>query len=179
MIEMLIVISIIMVLAGMLIPAVGMARAYARKVSAKSEIENITAAWKHYYAEYQRWPSFVTTEAPVRISGAVAQALTAGALTADNPRRMRFMNFKRFNTSTNPISPWGNPEVDDAATPEKHYYYAIFDANFDNTIPATTTGAPAWDMPTTGAVHQSVIVWTVNDDADEGSDRWIIGNWQE
>lgn len=178
-IEMLIVIGIILVLVGLLLPAVGLARAAARKVTARSEIENIASAWKLYYAEYQCWPSFVTTETPLRISGDVAKTLSAGSSSVDNPRRMKFMAFKRSNVSTNPITPWGNPDIPDASTPEKHYYYVMFDANFDNVIPAATVGAPAWDKPTTGDVHQAVIVWTVNDDADEGSDEWILGDWQE
>lgn len=178
-IEMLVVIAIIMVLAGLLLPAIGMARAFARKTTAKSEIENIAAAWMHYYGEYQRWPSFVTGESPIRIAGTAAAAISAGSLTIDNPRRIKFMGFKRLNLSTNPVTPWANAEVTDSDTPEKHYYYVMFDANFDNKIDATTSGPPSWDMPTTGDVHQAVIVWTVNDDADEGGDKWIIGSWQE
>lgn len=178
-IEMLVVIGIIMILAGLLLPAISLARAFARKATAKSEIENIAAAWMHYYSEYQRWPSFVSGETPVRIADDVADALSAGALGIDNPRRIKFMGFKRFNLSTNPVTPWARTEVTDADTPEKHYYYVMFDANFDNKIDATTSGPPSWDMPTTEDVNQSVIVWTVNDDADEGSDKWIIGSWQE
>lgn len=175
-IEMLIVIGILLVLLALLMPAIGMARAYARKVTARNEIENIAAAWQHYYSEYQRWPSMATVEAPLRISGALGNVLHAGAVGIDNPRRMKFMAFKRFNVAGDPVSPWGDPDLGSGAapSPSNDYYYVIFDANFDNVIPSTVPGFPAATN-----IHQSAIVWTVNKDAKPGDTDYIIGDWQQ
>jgi prepilin-type N-terminal cleavage/methylation domain-containing protein len=182
-IEMLVVIAIIVVLMGLLLAGVSAVRAHARRVVAKTEVAHIAAAWRHYYSEYQRWPGMATDEVPLRIEGPVAEVLGGGVLGPDNPRRMRFCRFNRFNVSSNPISPWGHTELTDAETDEDHYYYVMFDTDFNNVIEATVSD-PAdrgWDAPLAEDVKDSVIVWTVNPDAedDKADYSYIIGSWNE
>jgi prepilin-type N-terminal cleavage/methylation domain-containing protein len=182
-IELLVVIAIIVVLMGLLLVGVSAARSHARKVVAKTEVAHIAAAWRHYYSEYQRWPSFATDGIPVRIEGPVAEVLGGGVLGPDNPRRLRFCRFNRFNASSNPVSPWASTEATDADTDEDHYYYVMFDADFNNLIEASVSDPAfrAWDAPLAEDLEDSLIVWTVNTDreGDPADYSYIIGSWNE
>lgn len=184
-IEMLVVIAIMIILFALLVPAVSLVRGVARRSVAKTEATHIAAAWEHYYSQYQRWPSFVTSGDPVPIEGTTAQLLCpppGGTISPDNPRRLAFLTFNRINTNGLarfcPVSPWGGldtPILDDWK------YYAIFDADFDNVIPATAASLAdrSWDRPNATSVHASVIVWTVNPDVEASNTRYIIGSWDE
>ena len=54
--ELLVVIGIISILAGMILPALGKAKDSAKKAQAKSEMQNISGAVRAYEAEYSRYP---------------------------------------------------------------------------------------------------------------------------
>lgn len=166
-IELLVVIAIIGTLAALLMPAVAMVRARARRVVAQSEVNQILAGWKHYYSEYQRWPDTVVSETAIPLSDDLARLLWAGELDTDNPRRISFIQFNRMNADTNPISPWGDPE----GTGTNYLYYVKFDSNFDNLIPAAGDTPPA-------DVRDALIVWTVNWDETPGEQNYIVGSWR-
>jgi prepilin-type N-terminal cleavage/methylation domain-containing protein len=55
-VELLVVIGIISILAGMILPALGKAKDSAKKAQAKSEMQNISGAVRAYEAEYSRYP---------------------------------------------------------------------------------------------------------------------------
>ena len=55
-VELLVVIGIIAILAGMILPALGKAKDSAKKAQAKSEMQNISGAVRAYEAEYSRFP---------------------------------------------------------------------------------------------------------------------------
>ena len=56
-IELLVVISIIAVLAGMLLPVLGIAKTRAKVTKAKTEISNLMTAINQYEADYHRYPA--------------------------------------------------------------------------------------------------------------------------
>jgi len=56
-IELLVVISIIAVLAGMLLPVLGIAKTRAKVAKAKTEISNLMTAINQYEADYHRYPA--------------------------------------------------------------------------------------------------------------------------
>jgi prepilin-type N-terminal cleavage/methylation domain-containing protein len=55
-VELLVVIGIIAILAGMILPALGKAKDSAKKAQVKSEMQNISGAVRAYEAEYSRFP---------------------------------------------------------------------------------------------------------------------------
>ena len=55
-VELLVVIGIIAILAGMILPALAKAKDSAKKAQAKSEMQNISGAVRAYEAEYSRFP---------------------------------------------------------------------------------------------------------------------------
>jgi prepilin-type N-terminal cleavage/methylation domain-containing protein len=177
-IEMLVTIAIIMLLASLLLPAVAMARRNARVAAAKGEVRHLEAAMKQYYSEYERWPSELAEGDVAQVSGLLADVLSHGAFDAtNNPHKLSFMEFKRFNADGSPINPFGDPDLDDSATDERHFYYLQVDDDYDNLIPESP-GAPAtWD-PLTNTLRRTVIAWTVNPDLEPGDEGYIIGSWQ-
>lgn len=188
-IELLVVISIIVILMGLLLVSITGVRTHARKAMAKTEVEQLAAAWKHYYSEYNRWPSFAPVpESWVRIApaappvpGGDALMIMTGELCPNNPRRIPFAQFNRLNLDGTPVSPWGRDDVGDADTDDDVFYYVMFDTDYNNTLEATAAslGDRTWDSPLATNVNESVIVWAVNQDLVPADREYIIGSWTD
>ncbi len=170
-IEILVVIAIIGILAGLLLPAVAAVKRFVRKVKARAEVEQMEGAWSVYYQTYQKWPSFATAEATaVPIDGAAATVLMGGNDADNNNRkRMQFMQFQSVTNGT-PVNVWAI--LMPGLPIEQFKYYARFDLDYDNQI----TGLPdAWPEP----VKRNVVIWTINPTVAEGHKDRIIGSWQQ
>jgi len=172
--ELLIVIAIIAVLAGLMMPAYSWIKRRGRTVQAKTEVEHLETAWKSYFAEYKRWPKDVEEAREYRIQngmmGVPLMLILQGHEDArtDNPRKWKFMEFSMLNKSTgDPVNPWADP--DSNAPDERDYYYVKFDTDFDNNIrvPDALRGSVEDEN-----LSRSVIVWTEDDKGN------IIGSWQ-
>lgn len=107
-IELLTVIMIIMVLAGLLAPVLQIARESARKKKAKTESVDLAKAWDAYWRTYTNWP----------VGGAQTTiAMTAGYVadlngnSPNNPWGMKFMDFPRraLQPGVGFRDPWGTP----------------------------------------------------------------------
>lgn len=152
-IEMLVVIAIIGILAGMILTAVSKSIAKGRATRASAEARQLATAWESYYREYAYWPAgFGGTEGtpstPAMASGCTN--LLGGANVPDgaNPSgaNPRFINF--FEVRGREFrDPWG-----------EEYRY-ILDQNFDGKI---TT-------PWGEVVGRSVIVWSKGENKDDSS----------
>jgi prepilin-type N-terminal cleavage/methylation domain-containing protein len=102
-IELLVVISVIVVLMGLLIPAIGIARAQARKAKARTQIMQIQAALKQFKDVNGMYPEMdYSVDPPVAMS-ANGQANTAALLKA-----LKTVNREDFRDSTL-LDPFRNP----------------------------------------------------------------------
>jgi prepilin-type N-terminal cleavage/methylation domain-containing protein len=182
-IELLVVIGIIGALASLLIPATGLVRRRARVIEAKKDVNQIEAALNEYHATYRRWP-FLVGDAlgdspPIKIAGEMAELLISGAYDdLDNPKRLTFLGFNYLNASESPISPWGDEELEDTEEGIEHFYWAIFDLNYDNEILGCCP-CGSFLCPISNNVNRSVIVWTANPDLPPTHSAYIIGSWKE
>lgn len=131
-VELLVVIVVISMLAGLLMPALGGAREAAKKAKAQTMVGSLHSAIKMYYNEYGTWPNAsYTAEHTLTVAenACLLQMLQgsnvnlAGSTTANgNPRRIPFLtikqtdigkvdgNYKKIATggTDNLVNPWGN-----------------------------------------------------------------------
>lgn len=177
-IEMLIVISIISVLLGLLYGPLERARTFSRRVIAYTEVKNIEAALKQYYAHYHDWPVNVGTfidsisqplapasggdggfiidkNASDMLQGTLTDSSVQGLRDA-NPDRIPFIEFARFVKVADqgvPVNPF---RVASDAT-QTRQYKVLFDLDNDSEILVTDAGVSGFSTN----VYKSVAVWTV------------------
>lgn len=163
--ELVVVVAIISLLAAMLFPVFSSVRRQARKTAAFTEAQNIETALKQYYAEYAKWPTGLTETAGTRISGDLADILQGGNPDGSNPKQLQFMQFSRFDSNNNPVNPWAGRDTPGTAD---SFYYALCDRNYDNIV----------QTPDTQTVRRTIIVWTINGDAELNDSDYYVGTWQ-
>lgn len=165
-IELLTVIAIIGILAGLLLPALGKARQKAKIAKAQTEVSSLEAAWKAYFTEYGKWPCSATQCPPggqpategtsqgvqafseiVALLGGYAGTVNSYQPARDNPRLIRFLEIPQKSISSTGafVDPWGNP------------YKMLFDLDYDNWI----------GTPNFGNIARSVIVWSRGPDGKD------------
>ncbi len=181
-IELLVVIGVIVVLIGLLLPALSIVKQRAKVIEARKDVNQIEAALNEYLATYRRWPLLgepATPGGPIKVADDMAELLISGAYDdIDNTKRLTFMSFKRINESGSPITPWGNEDFEDASEDDKHYYWVMLDTDFDNVIIGCDC-FPSIVTPLSNDVNRSVIAWTANTDADPSEEAFIIGSWEQ
>ncbi len=172
---MLIVISIISILLGMLYGSLERARKFGRRVVAYTEVKNIEAAFKQYYAHYHGWPPSDFIDALSRplaqgedkgfLIDADAARMLQGALTDTdppvlrnaNPDRIPFIEFSRFSTQSQNQSIPVNPFRVTSGSIESRQYKVLFDLDNDNEIIVTDPAVSSYSTN----VFKTVVVWTV------------------
>ena len=102
-IEMLVVIAIIGILAGLLLTAVGAVRTQARKVQTRNEAEQLRVAWLEYNREYKHFPA--TPPDITEMNTREVAILRGGSNFLDNPKGFTFFDLKA--TATNYVDCWG------------------------------------------------------------------------
>jgi len=149
-IEILVVIAIIALLAGLLFPALQGARETAKKSKTQVTISGLSTALKSYYNEYGYWPSTPTPpsndeELTVADNESLYQMLSGSNLWLDateggNPRRIIFLEHKSSDLGTVDaaylkVTPGGTPNL---VNPWGNAYRIVFDYNGDGV--ATNAG---------------------------------------
>ena len=166
-VELLVVISIIVILAGLSFPAVNGALDSAKKTQAKSNAVQIAGAVSAYEVEYGKLP----TNSAGLVDSAFMNILT-GADTANNSRGIVFLEaqeWKKGKGGTNSVGycdPWGNTSA----------YAIALDAgsadatNYDNQIKVSTNGAASGTYP----VMKKVGVWNVTNTTN----KYQVRSWE-
>jgi type II secretory pathway pseudopilin PulG len=110
MIEMLTVVGIVMVLAGLTLSGLNVARGRAKGVRARRDIAQLTTAWNAYFADYGRFPAVTGNSLTngVTVTGQDVVQILRGRENYGgmNPRKVTYMDF-HVNTTQFP-DPWGN-----------------------------------------------------------------------
>ena len=155
--ELLVVITIILVLTGLLFPAVQSVLGGAKKAQAKNDLTQIVTAVSAYYAEYGKYP--IATDDTVLSDADTSRlfnTLRAIGSTADNPRQIAFISPPEDSTQLYPggkigsdgrfCDPWGTP------------YKVAIDGDYSGFIanPYGGSGGAGADP-----VRQGVIAWSL------------------
>ena len=193
-IEMLIVISIISVLLGLLYGSLERARKFSRRAVAYTEVKNIEAALKQYYAHYHDWPPITvsaTAELPsgqdsgfqidkdiaTMLQGTISDNTMPATIKAANPDRIPFIEFARKNSFGVPINPFRL-----TSSTETRQYKVLFDLDNDSQIQVVENASGY-----TTNVYASVAVWTVipgtvssgqNNGTTTVADE-VLGSWDQ
>lgn len=128
-IELLIVIAIIAILAGLAFPAVQGALNSGKKAQARNDVQQLAAAIKAFQLEYGRLPSTATGSDTVNADNAAVIAALTGSNSL-NPRGVVFFEPKVAKGGKGGLDggaykdPWGNP------------YTIMLDTSYDNKISA-------------------------------------------
>ncbi len=180
-IELLVVIAIISILAMLLFPAANKARQKAKRASATSEVLALEQAWRAYISDHRGPPSnpagtmrlenIGTAEGVSFSMDRITSEILRGVNTAsNNPGRIQYMEFKKFDSAGNPINPW-YIEGDAPNAPEKSYW-VMFDLNLDGVV---TPAAPPPPRP----IRAPVVVWTYDGTLSPSHPDYVIGSWQQ
>jgi type II secretory pathway pseudopilin PulG len=166
-IELLVVVAIIGILAGLLLPALGGAREAAKKAKTQALIGSLSTSLRAYYNEYGTWPNYQSAKnADYTLTDADGMRLLFilsgtdcyldSATAGGNPRKIVFLDVKQADqglvssylksssgTSTNIVNPWGNS------------LRVRFDYDADNSVSADSgAGLPS-------AVSGAFAIWSV------------------
>jgi type II secretion system protein G len=159
--ELLVVIAIVVVLAGLLFPAVQSVLERAKKVQAKNDLTQIATAVNAFYTEYGRYPTTVTGADAAYGPGAnptdaVFKELRALSGSSINTRLVVFISPPEDTTQASPKGKIGSDGQfrDPWATP----YSIKIDADYDNQVgnPYGSSGGAGPDP-----LRQGVIAWSL------------------
>ena len=154
-VELLVVISIIAVLAGLLLPAVNGALESAKKTQAKSTAVQIAAAVTAYEMEYGKLP----TNSAGFVNPAFMNILT-GADTANNSRGIVFLEAQEWKKGKGGTNNKGYCDPWSSNTP----YSIALDADYDNKVTGGTNSQSltkkvgVWNDPRTHSDSPSTAV---------------------
>jgi prepilin-type N-terminal cleavage/methylation domain-containing protein len=151
-IELLTVIAIIGILAGMILAGVAKAKERARITRAKAEIVAIETAWHEYLREYTLWPNSPQVDigsdgsggalsVAAYVSGTVTSLLAGVNVDGQNPKLITFMEFRKDF-----LDPWKRP------------YKYILDRDMNDSI----------ELPWGEVVKRQVVVWSTGYDGMDG-----------
>jgi prepilin-type N-terminal cleavage/methylation domain-containing protein len=171
--ELLVVVAIIVVLAGMAFPAFQGVQERARKVQAKNDLIQMVTAVTAFYTEYGRYPVLSTIGANGtyddtnndQLFNVLRGTASQGEQLGLNPRKIAFINPPVAKDATAPklgigqgdgkyYDPWGTP------------YRVRLDVNYSNWVQTNPPyqNAPSWD-----GVNGGALAWSYGKDKQLGA----------
>ena len=171
--ELLVVISIIAILAGMVMPIFFSAKERAREAKAKVAVKALETAFKSYLDTYKVWPSVFVGGGEIK--GDIFKVLR-GDISAANKDGIPFFEFENYTNSavmdpTTAYDPWANPDPSISSSERaKHVYRVKFDEDYNNII---SVGGQD--------VYRSVVVWSPGGkqfDVEESGGGDDVASWR-
>lgn len=164
-IEMLVVIAIIAILAGMLLPVLNQIRRYTKRTKAKEMIYQAKTAFKQYLVDYRKFPNVAITRTDTNV------------LNILSGRTHNSLGHKYMDVSTNEFS--SDPNVSGLRDPWGELYWVTV----DNGLGGDTTGAYDHKVRASGyadEIEEEVIVWSTGEDkssADAQKQKDDVRSW--
>lgn len=166
--ELLVVITIIMILAGMAFPGAKGVLDRARKAGAENQALQVRSSIAAYYTEYRRYPLASTGggESAIRTNETLMDILLGADGNKYNPRGISFFAGKKAKGGKGGLvmSGSGGGKLVD---PWGELFYVIMDTDYNNRVTAPfskTNEAGNNEIP------QNVIVWSTGPDGAESDD---------
>lgn len=124
MVELLVVMGIIVLLMGLILPAVMKAQQAAAFNRAKTEVHNLKMALEKYMRDYRKPPIGSGSDTPGDTTIAIRRMLQGENVSGNNVRGQRYMEIspKSTNAGGDLVDPWGTP------------YKFVCDNNGDNKV---------------------------------------------
>ena len=176
--ELLVVITIIMILAGISFPAAQGVLAKAKKTSAENMALQVRSGIAAYYTEYRRYPlpkgAASGGDVTVRTNDTLMDILLGADGNKYNPRRIAFFAGKKAKGARNGLimnSNGGGRLVD----PWQEEFYVMIDTDYNNRVTAPFnkggSGSGSNEVP------QNVIVWSTGEDGTASKESDYITTW--
>jgi type II secretory pathway pseudopilin PulG len=183
-IELMTVMAIILVLVGLLLPALNFARTQAKKHLVRTDVSNMTTALKSFRTEYGYWPDTTSWgELSTALNGNIHPYSGAGAASGsfasnNNPKAIRFLEFKtnQVNAAGQVLDPWGTPYIvmlDHGGTAlERGGWEDRSQTLYGNGSPAPEDGMVNWPNTTASNIQSQVAIYSCGQNkVDNGGDN--------
>ncbi len=181
-IELLIVIGIIALLAGLAIPASGVAMRMVKKVKTQAALKDITLGIKQYQVEYSRYPvpSDYKSESPIPLSegNGVLKVLLGQNESGMNAREIAFIEPPPAKNGAGGLTgdkgsygyadTWGEP------------FEVVMDVNYDNRIdnPDSQNDDPMVKGDAPSELIMGAIAYSIGEDKKKGT-KDDIASWRK
>ncbi len=163
--ELLVVIGIIMLLSGLLFPALNSAREAARKTKAKADVKQLDTAWKCVLLDYRYWDKAAESPkagaVPTRGSAAKMSDSAVKYLQGGSSKSVIYMEFDKASTNAlgSFVDPWNNSKIVD----DTHAYMVYLG---DGTV-----------KPYGADLYRDVAAWSLGKDTTPTSTKDDIVSW--
>lgn len=168
-IEMLVVIAIIFILAGLVFPATARVRERAKMSRAHTECSTLKTAVIQYEAEFACWPAKINGSSDGIVSSGDYPEMCK-RLAGNNTKKLYFFEpGSDYKESEGFLDPWGNQ------------YIVILDANFDNKIDSDAWRSAAFKTNATDAdkyLHQRVGVYSYGQKGTDLVQGKVVTSWK-
>jgi len=162
-IEMLVVIAIIAILAGMLLPVLNQIRRYTKRTKAKEMIYQTKTAFKQYLVDYRKFPNVDKTQ------------MDTNWLNVLSGRTHNSLGHKYMDVSTNEFS--SDPNVSGLRDPWGELYWVTVDNGMGGDSIAYDHKVSAGGY---GEIEEEVVVWSTGEDksdADAQKQKDDVRSW--